>query len=78
MTCIWRILNNRGNENSLGLKNRLTSGENANPFKVVTPGDIVLADRGFDISDSVGLYGASLSIPAFTRGNARLPALDAV
>ena len=32
------------------------------------PGDIVLADRGFDIAESVGLKQARLHIPAFTRG----------
>ena len=33
------------------------------------PGDVVLADRGFDISDSVGMQQASLHIPAFTKGS---------
>ena len=37
------------------------------------PGDIVLADRGFDIADSVGYYQARLHIPAFTRGKKKLP-----
>ena len=32
------------------------------------PGDVVLADRGFNIGDSVGLFCASLKIPAFTKG----------
>ena len=36
----------------------------------LVPGDTVLADRGFDISDSVGLYCSSLKIPAFTGENA--------
>ena len=31
-------------------------------------GDDVLADRGFDISESVGLMQAWLHIPAFTKG----------
>ncbi|XP_033758154.1 uncharacterized protein LOC117340503 [Pecten maximus] len=31
------------------------------------PGDIVLADRGFDIQESVGLNCAEVKIPAFTR-----------
>ena len=31
------------------------------------PGDIVLADRGFDIKESVGMMQASLHIPAFTK-----------
>ena len=29
---------------------------------------MVLAGRGFDVADSVALYGATLDIPAFTRG----------
>ena len=31
------------------------------------PGDVVLADRGFDISESVGMMQAKLHIPAFTK-----------
>ena len=31
------------------------------------PRDIVLADRGFDISNLVGMMQASLQIPAFTK-----------
>ena len=33
-------------------------------------------DRGFDISDSVGMMQARLHIPAFTRGKSQLDALD--
>ena len=40
------------------------------------PGDVVLADRGFDISDSVGMMQARLHIPAFTRGKRQLSALE--
>jgi len=32
------------------------------------PGDLVLAGRGFDIEDSLGLYAAHLQIPSFTKG----------
>ncbi|XP_054931856.1 uncharacterized protein [Dermacentor andersoni] len=39
-------------------------------------GDVVLADRGFDIADSVGLYCAKLHIPAFTKGKRQLSAVD--
>ncbi|KAM7305805.1 uncharacterized protein ISCGN_015701 [Ixodes scapularis] len=41
------------------------------------PGDVVLADRGFDISDSVGLHRAKLHIPAFTKGKQQLSVSDA-
>ena len=36
------------------------------------PGDTVLADQGFDIKDSVGLYCATVTLPAFTRGKKQL------
>ena len=34
----------------------------------------MLADRGFDIADSIGLYQAHLQIPAFTIGKKQLSA----
>ena len=40
------------------------------------PGDIVLADRGFDISESVGMTQAKLHIPAFTKGKSQLTAME--
>ena len=40
------------------------------------PGDLVLADRGFDISESVGLCASQVKIPAFTRGVKQLNPLD--
>ena len=40
------------------------------------PGDIVLADRGFDVANSVGMYQARLHIPAFTKGKTQLTALE--
>lgn len=36
----------------------------------------MLADRGFDIADSVGMTGASLHIPAFTKGKKQLKELE--
>jgi len=35
-------------------------------------GDLVLADRGFDISDDLAMVGASLAIPPFTKGKPQL------
>ena len=29
--------------------------------------NLVLADRGFDIADSVGLFSAQVNIPSFTK-----------
>ena len=40
------------------------------------PGDIVLADRGFDITDIVGIHQAKLYIPAFTKGKKQLSAKE--
>ena len=36
------------------------------------PGDIILADRGFTIEDSVGLYCAQVVVPPFTKGKKQL------
>ena len=40
------------------------------------PGDLVLADRGFDIEESCALYAAQLQIPSFTKGKAQLSPVD--
>ena len=50
--------------------------ENSSLLRRLLPGDIVLADRGFDIADSVGFYQARLHIPAFTRGKKQLSAKE--
>ena len=42
----------------------------------LVPGDLVLADRGFDISDSVGPYCSTLKIPAFTKGKKHLSSIE--
>ena len=33
---------------------------------------LYLADRGFDVADSVAIMGASLDLPAFTKGHEQL------
>ncbi|KAK0139962.1 hypothetical protein N1851_023125 [Merluccius polli] len=45
-------------------------------LKKLLPGDVVLADRGFNIGDSVGFYCASLQIPAFIKGRKQLSAYE--
>jgi len=42
----------------------------------LAPGNTVLADRGFDISDSIALYGCKLDIPGFTKGKKQLDPND--
>lgn len=48
--------------------------ENCGFLQKLSPGDLVLADRGFDIKESVALVGATLKIPAFIRGHSQLNA----
>ena len=46
--------------------------ENWGLLKHLLPGDLVLADRGFTVQESVGLYCAELKIPELTREKAQL------
>ena len=46
--------------------------ENCDLLKNLLPGDLVLADRGFTVHKSVGLYCAQLKIPEFTLGKSQL------
>ena len=50
--------------------------ENSGYLNNLLPGDIVLADRGFDVADSVAYRGATLDIPSFTRGRDQLLPAD--
>ena len=50
--------------------------EHCGILQKLLPGDIVLADRGFDIAESVGMMQAQLHIPAFTKGKQQLSALE--
>ncbi len=45
-------------------------------FLKLLPGYLVLADRGFDIKDSVGMMCAEVQIPAFTKSRCQLDAKD--
>ena len=42
--------------------------QNSGFLDLVEYGDVIVADRDFDISDDLSLYGARLEIPAFTQG----------
>jgi len=50
--------------------------ENCGILRKLLPRDILLADQGFDIRESVGMMQASLHIPAFTKGKKQLSALE--
>ena len=50
--------------------------ENSGYLSYILPGDVILADRGFDVADSIGMRQATLNLPAFTRGHDQLPAKD--
>ena len=42
----------------------------------ILPGDLVLADRGFDIACTLGCMMAEVEIPSFTKGKSQLSPLD--
>ena len=46
--------------------------ENSKFLKYLMYGDTVMADRGFNIAETLGAYGARLEIPAFTKGQSQL------
>ena len=50
--------------------------ENSGILEKLHPGDVILAGRGFDISDTVGLYCAQISTPAFTKGKKQLTGIE--
>lgn len=50
--------------------------ENCGFLDKLLPGDMVMADRGFTITESVGLRNSKLVIPAFTKGKSQLDPVD--
>ena len=50
--------------------------QNSGLLDNLLPGDTMLADRGFDIKESVGLYCATLVLPAFTKGKKQRSGID--
>uniref|UniRef100_A0A8C1VWW4 DDE Tnp4 domain-containing protein n=1 Tax=Cyprinus carpio TaxID=7962 RepID=A0A8C1VWW4_CYPCA len=50
--------------------------ENCGLLNKLLPGDVVLADRGFNIKDSVGMMCAEVIIPAFTKRRCQLDVKD--
>ena len=37
-------------------------------LNLIDPGDVILADRGFNVYDDIAIKGGRLEIPAFTKG----------
>ena len=50
--------------------------ENCGILNKLLPGDLVLADRGFTIAESVMFHQAQLAIPAFTKGKDQFDPVD--
>ena len=46
--------------------------ENCGLLQNLTHGDVILADRGFALQDSTGLYSAEVKLPPFTKGKPQL------
>ena len=50
--------------------------EHSGFLEKIDAGDLILADRGFDVHDSIGLQQGELKIPAFTKGKNQLESVD--
>ena len=50
--------------------------ENSGFLDNILAGDVILADRGFLVEEALGTRGASLHIPAFTRGKDQLTVIE--
>ncbi len=50
--------------------------ENSGFLDKLLPGDILLADQGFDTKESVGTMCAEVRTPAFTKGRQQLDTKD--
>ena len=50
--------------------------ENCGLLQNLLPGDLALADDGFNIQESVSFYCAAVKIPAFTRGKPQLSQME--
>ena len=50
--------------------------ENCGILNKINPGDTILADRGFNIKETIGIFCATVKIPAFTKGKKQLAGID--
>ena len=41
-------------------------------LNLIDPGDVILAERGFNVHDDIAIRGGKLQIPAFTKGKKQL------
>ena len=46
--------------------------ENCGILEHLLPGDAILADRGFNIHDSAGMFCAEVQLPSFKKGKKQL------
>ena len=46
--------------------------QNCGILENLLPGDLVLADRGFNVQDSASLFCAEVKLPPFTKGKKQL------
>ena len=50
--------------------------ENCGLLNHILPGDQILADRGFNVQESVGFYCGEILVPPFTRGKKQLSRME--
>ena len=50
--------------------------QQSNFLSLLEPGDIILADRGFTVSEDVAFFGSRLVVPTYTRGKKQLSQLE--
>ena len=50
--------------------------ENSGLLSLLSPGDTILADRGFNIAASVGLCLATIKVPAYIKGKSQLSGIE--
>lgn len=50
--------------------------ENCEILDNLLPGDQIIADHGFNVEESVGLYCAEIKLPPFTRGKKQLSRVE--
>ena len=50
--------------------------EHSGFLRYLKHGDVILADRGFNVEECLGAVGASLHIPSYTRGRNQLSPLE--